>query len=114
MGNVLFLSGVTLVIGAPRAVRFFFQRKRARGSALFFSGIAMVLVGYAKIGIVIEAFGFVNLFGYGSFPPPPPYFQPAASWPRVMSSGVADHNLICVLFTATSSPLRSLSCGECL
>mmetsp|Transcript_6501 Transcript_6501/g.13016 ORF Transcript_6501/g.13016 Transcript_6501/m.13016 type:complete len:104 (-) Transcript_6501:1213-1524(-) len=63
MGNVLFLSGVTLVIGAPRAVRFFFQRKRARGSALFFSGIAMVLVGYAKIGIVIEAFGFVNLFG---------------------------------------------------
>lgn len=63
MGNVLFLSGVSLVIGAQRSVRFFFQKQRAKGSALFFGGIALVLIGYAKIGIFVEAFGFVNLFG---------------------------------------------------
>eukprot|EP00180_Rhodochaete_pulchella_P002972 Plantae.Rhodophyta-Rhodochaete_pulchella.ctg47629.p2 GENE.Plantae.Rhodophyta-Rhodochaete_pulchella.ctg47629~~Plantae.Rhodophyta-Rhodochaete_pulchella.ctg47629.p2 ORF type:complete len:152 (-),score=18.20 Plantae.Rhodophyta-Rhodochaete_pulchella.ctg47629:51-461(-) len=63
MGNVLFLSGVSLIIGAQRAVRFFFQARRAKGSAFFFGGMALVLIGWPVIGIFVEAFGFVNLFG---------------------------------------------------
>mmetsp|Transcript_3295 Transcript_3295/g.8549 ORF Transcript_3295/g.8549 Transcript_3295/m.8549 type:complete len:138 (-) Transcript_3295:253-666(-) len=63
MGNVLFLSGVTMITGAERAVTFFFTKKKARGSSLFFSGIVLVLVGWPIVGILVEAFGFVNLFG---------------------------------------------------
>lgn len=63
MGNVLFLAGVILIIGPTRAVRFFFQRRKAKGSALFFAGMALVLLGKPVVGIVIEAFGFINLFG---------------------------------------------------
>mmetsp|Transcript_2773 Transcript_2773/g.4876 ORF Transcript_2773/g.4876 Transcript_2773/m.4876 type:complete len:142 (-) Transcript_2773:2408-2833(-) len=64
MGNVLFLSGVTLIIGAQRSVRFFLARRRWKGSACFFSGITLVLIGWPIIGTLVEAFGFVNLFGY--------------------------------------------------
>ncbi|KAA8493129.1 Vesicle transport protein GOT1 [Porphyridium purpureum] len=63
MGNVMFLSGVGLIIGAQRAVRFFFTRKRYKGSAFFFGGMTLVLVGWPIIGICLEAWGFVNLFG---------------------------------------------------
>mmetsp|Transcript_2774 Transcript_2774/g.4884 ORF Transcript_2774/g.4884 Transcript_2774/m.4884 type:complete len:138 (-) Transcript_2774:2262-2675(-) len=63
MGNVLFLSGVTLIIGAQRSVRFFLARRRWKGSACFFSGITLVLIGWPIIGTLVEAFGFVNLFG---------------------------------------------------
>jgi Got1/Sft2-like family len=63
MGNVLFLSGVCLIIGLQRSVRFFFQRKKARGSIFFFVGMALVLVGFPVVGVLLEGFGFINLFG---------------------------------------------------
>lgn len=63
MGNILFLSGVCLIIGPQRSVRFFFQRKKAKGSAFFFVGMALVLLGFPVIGVAAEAFGFINLFG---------------------------------------------------
>mmetsp|Transcript_14186 Transcript_14186/g.38064 ORF Transcript_14186/g.38064 Transcript_14186/m.38064 type:complete len:139 (+) Transcript_14186:101-517(+) len=63
MGNVMFLSGVAMIIGMQRSVRFFFIRRRWKGSACFFSGMTLVLFGWPVIGIVVEAFGFVNLFG---------------------------------------------------
>lgn len=63
MGNVLFLAGVMLIIGPRRAVRFFFQKRKAKGSAFFFAGMALVLVGIPVIGMFVEVFGFVNLFG---------------------------------------------------
>jgi hypothetical protein len=63
MGNVLFLSGVCLIIGPQRSVRFFFNRKKAKGSALFFVGMALVLLGVPVVGVAVEAFGFINLFG---------------------------------------------------
>lgn len=63
MGDLLFLAGVTLLIGVKRSTRFFFQRKKAKGSALFFGGMLLVLVGWPVIGMGVELFGFVNLFG---------------------------------------------------
>jgi Got1/Sft2-like family len=63
MGNVLFLAGVMMIIGPQRSVRFFFQKKKARGSLFFFAGMALVLVGVPIIGMAAEAWGFVNLFG---------------------------------------------------
>merc|ERR1712166_1042418 len=63
MGNVLFLAGTITIIGAERTYAFFFQRARLRGTACFFIGIAIVLYGHPVIGMLIEMFGFVNLFG---------------------------------------------------
>lgn len=63
MGNLLYLSGVMLIIGPTRSVRFFFQKRKAKASVFFFLGIAIVFLGVPVLGIALEAFGFVNLFG---------------------------------------------------
>ena len=63
LSQLLFLSGVLLIIGPSKTFRFFFQMRKWKGTACFLGGIALVLYGYAMIGIVIEGWGFLNLFG---------------------------------------------------
>lgn len=67
IGNILFLSGLAFVIGLERTFRFFFQWHKAKGSAAFFGGIAVVLLGWPIIGMCVEVYGFVVLFS-GFFP----------------------------------------------
>jgi len=57
MGNILFLSGVTLIIGPQRSVRFFFQKKKLRGSIFFFIGIALVLFRKGFQTVPLAGFG---------------------------------------------------------
>ena len=61
--QLLFLSGVMLIIGPTKTYRFFFQKRKAKGTACFLGGIALVLYGWAMIGIIVEGWGFLNLFG---------------------------------------------------
>ena len=63
MGNILFLAGVVLIIGARKTLNFFFQKRKLRGTVCFLGGIALVLVGWPVFGMCIEFFGFLNLFG---------------------------------------------------
>lgn len=67
IGNILSISGVSIIIGVERALRFFIQRERWRGSAYFVGGVAIVLFGWPVIGMVVEVYGFVKLFS-GFFP----------------------------------------------
>ena len=60
--QILFLSGLAFVIGLERTFRFFFQWHKAKGSAAFFGGIAVVLFGWPIIGMCVEVYGFVVLF----------------------------------------------------
>eukprot|EP00762_Andalucia_godoyi_P006024 ANDGO_00025.mRNA.1 putative Golgi transport protein 1 len=63
MGNILFLSGITFLIGFSRTIAFFARPQKWKGSAMFGFGFLLVLWKWALIGMVIEAAGFVNLFG---------------------------------------------------
>jgi len=63
LGNLLFLAGVTLVIGSIKTLRFFFQKRKLKGSLCFIFGILLVLLGWAFVGLLLEGFGFINLFG---------------------------------------------------
>eukprot|EP01090_Pellita_catalonica_P018849 TRINITY_DN621_c0_g1_i2.p1 TRINITY_DN621_c0_g1~~TRINITY_DN621_c0_g1_i2.p1 ORF type:complete len:111 (-),score=3.04 TRINITY_DN621_c0_g1_i2:291-623(-) len=64
IGNLLFLAGVTLVIGLKKTYSFFFQWRKIRGTVCFLGGIFLVIIGWAFVGMIIEVFGFINLFGY--------------------------------------------------
>ncbi|CAN0186256.1 unnamed protein product [Pylaiella littoralis] len=63
MGDVLFLSGITMTIGVRRTFVFFFKRKQVRGNLFFFVGIGLVFFRWAVIGMVLQVIGFLNLFG---------------------------------------------------
>ena len=62
-GNLLFVTGVALVIGMQKTMAFFFQARKIKGTTCFFTGIVIVLWGWTIIGMIIEVFGFINLFG---------------------------------------------------
>lgn len=67
IGNILFISGLALVIGLERTFRFFFQKHKLKGSALFLGGVMVVLLGWPVVGMVVEMYGFILLFK-GFFP----------------------------------------------
>lgn len=51
---MLFLAGITMTIGVRRTLVFFFKRKQMRGNLCFFSGIALVFLRWAVIGMVLQ------------------------------------------------------------
>uniref|UniRef100_A0A8C8HMU8 Uncharacterized protein n=1 Tax=Oncorhynchus tshawytscha TaxID=74940 RepID=A0A8C8HMU8_ONCTS len=59
---VLFLTGLTFIIGLRRSAGFFFQRQKLRGSTFFLGGVALVLFRWPIIGMAVESYGFVLLF----------------------------------------------------
>jgi hypothetical protein len=61
--QLLFLSGLAFLIGLERTFFFFFQRHKIKGSAAFFSGIVVVFLGWPLVGMCIELYGFILLFG---------------------------------------------------
>ncbi|KAJ2587755.1 Golgi Transport [Coemansia sp. RSA 1797] len=63
IGNILFLAGMSMIIGVQKTVYFFTRRDKLRGSVAFFAGFVLVLVKWPIVGILVEAFGFLNLFG---------------------------------------------------
>lgn len=67
IGNILFISGLALVIGLERTFRFFFQKHKLKGSAFFLGGIVVVLLGWPVVGMLVEIYGFILLFR-GFFP----------------------------------------------
>ncbi|EGN91859.1 hypothetical protein SERLA73DRAFT_191923 [Serpula lacrymans var. lacrymans S7.3] len=63
LGNMLFISGLTLIIGPQKTFYFFARKQKLRGTACFIGGVLLVFLKYPFIGMVVETFGFLNLFG---------------------------------------------------
>jgi len=63
IGNILFLAGITATTGFLRTILFFKRKNKVFGTVCFFTGILLVFFKWPIIGIIIELFGFVNLFG---------------------------------------------------
>ena len=63
IGNILFISGLCLIIGLERTIKFFFGPLKLKGSLFFFGGVFIVLFGWPLIGMLIEIYGFILLFG---------------------------------------------------
>jgi len=63
LGNILFLSGLTLIIGPQKTFYFFARKQKIRGTICFFGGILLVFFKWPFIGVLVETFGFLNLFG---------------------------------------------------
>ncbi|KAL7439093.1 hypothetical protein ACHAXH_005362 [Discostella pseudostelligera] len=63
LGNLLFVAGIPLLIGPGRTVGYFLQPQKARATGCLGCGIFLVLVGHPVIGILLEIFGLMNLFG---------------------------------------------------
>ena len=60
--QLMFLIGITLTIGTSHVMSFFLARKKLRGTCTFFVGMGLVMYGWPVIGILVEGFGFMNLF----------------------------------------------------
>lgn len=60
--QILFVSGLSFVIGLERTFRFFFQRHKAKATSFFLGGVFVVLLGWPIVGVVLEIYGFFLLF----------------------------------------------------
>nr|XP_020653732.1 vesicle transport protein GOT1A [Pogona vitticeps] len=61
-GNILFLSGLAVIIGLRRTFSFFFQKPKLKGTSFFLGGIVIVLLKWPLLGMLLEIYGFINLF----------------------------------------------------
>ncbi|OQO10636.1 hypothetical protein B0A48_03934 [Cryoendolithus antarcticus] len=63
MGNILFLIGITLLLGPQRTFVFFARKNKWKGSLAFWAGIVLILVKWTLVGMVVEGYGMFVLFG---------------------------------------------------
>lgn len=100
--QLLFLAGVLLIIGPAKTYRFFFQVRKAKGTACFLGGICIVLYGWPVVGMCVEGWGFINLFGD---------FFPTALCAARARPRSATHALPKRLLCAVDDPAMRCSCA---
>ena len=66
MGNILFLIGITLLLGPQRTFVFFARRNKWKGTLAFWAGVLLILMRWPLIGFAVEMFGIFVLFGVSS------------------------------------------------
>jgi len=63
MGNILFLVGITLLLGPQRTFVFFARKQKWKGTLAFWAGVLLILMKWPLIGFGVELFGIFVLFG---------------------------------------------------
>lgn len=84
--QILFIIGLTLIIGIQKTVVFFARRQKLKGTAAFGAGIILILIRWPLTGFLVELYGIFVLFGdffatiasfTGNIPVVGPYIQVA-------------------------------------
>ena len=63
LGNLCVVGGIPLTIGPSRTLGYLMKREKARATVCLALGILLVFSGWPVLGIALEAFGLLNLFG---------------------------------------------------
>jgi hypothetical protein len=61
--QILFLIGLTIIIGLQKTMLFFARRQKLKGTGAFFGGLALILMRWPLIGFLVELYGIFILFG---------------------------------------------------
>ena len=61
--QILFLAGITLLLGPYRTFAFFARRQKWRGTLSFTIGILLILIRWTLVGFLVEGYGVFVLFG---------------------------------------------------
>ncbi|KAK1471478.1 Got1-like family protein [Colletotrichum cuscutae] len=61
--RILFLIGLTIIIGPQKTLLFFARKQKAKGTAAFFGGLTLILLRWPLIGFCVELYGIMVLFG---------------------------------------------------
>lgn len=61
--QILFLIGLTIIIGPSKTVLFFARKQKAKGTAAFFAGLVLILLRWPLVGFCVELYGILILFG---------------------------------------------------
>jgi hypothetical protein len=67
MGNILFLVGITLLLGPQRTFVFFARKQKWKGTLAFWAGVLLILMKWPLIGFGVELFGIFVLFGVSTW-----------------------------------------------
>jgi Got1/Sft2-like family len=60
--QILFLGGPFLITGPQKTFYFFARKNKLRGTACFLRRILLVFLKWSAIGVLVEMFGFLNIF----------------------------------------------------
>ncbi|KAF5916524.1 hypothetical protein HPG69_005319 [Diceros bicornis minor] len=60
--QLLFLAGLSIIIGLKKTLAFFFQRHKLKGTSLFLRGVVIVLLRWPLLGMCLETYRFFSLF----------------------------------------------------
>ncbi|XP_058102293.1 vesicle transport protein GOT1 isoform X2 [Magnolia sinica] len=63
LGNIIWLSGVALLLGWHSTWQLFTKRMNYKGSVSFFVGLFLIFVRWPIFGIILEIYGSIVLFG---------------------------------------------------
>jgi hypothetical protein len=61
--QILFIIGLTLIIGLQKTFVFFARRQKWKGTAAFLGGITLILLRWPLTGFLVELYGIFVLFG---------------------------------------------------
>ena len=65
IGNLAFIMGIVILIGPTNAVTFFTRKTKIKGSACFFSGFLLIVIGwfgFTFAGFMLQIYGLFLLF----------------------------------------------------
>lgn len=63
LGNICIIIGIPLLLGPDTVKDFFIKKERSQATILIALGILLVFWGKPRLGIILEIFGALNLFG---------------------------------------------------